>query len=454
RGRVNGGDATAPAAAAGVRDHAVRRRERPVERRSSVLAWLGTVMLCLSVFSGNFRQVTGWLPVDRVVMAAFLLTVLYINWRYERPRFRVVHAILLAQVLWIAGSAALGATLLRADSFYAALDQVIVPSVLFTIAPIAFHSAADRLLLLRALAITALYVGVMSTLQSLGIGFLLFPRYLAEAAVAGEITRAVGPSLQVASNGAMLTMCIAPLIMLLKRSTGWWRLIAALGIVAVSSGAFLTLTRSVWLAWILAVGVYVALDPTLRRPALRLLGALAVVLALLLVAVPPLFEVVSDRFTTQRSLDDRSTTNIAALSMLDTHPILGVGWGRFLDEVDSYVRQQDLVPLTTTHIPAHNIVLSRAAETGAVGAALFLASLIAGPIASVVRSWRGVDREWGIILLSAFGAWLSVAMLTPMGYTFPNYFLWLLAGIVAVPAGATVTTSFRTKRRRASDADV
>jgi O-antigen ligase len=287
----------------------------------------------------------------------------------------------------------------------------------------------DRLFLLKSMTLVGLYLGIMSTFQALGLSGLVFPRYLADGLLTGQINRAGGPFLQVGGNGAAMAMCIPLALLLLQSVRGGWRVLAALSTAACFWGCLITLTRSVWLASLGAFVVYFAMDSRLRKWLPAFLLGLAAALSAVLAWVPGLYEATFARLSTARSIDDRTTTNAAAVSMLWEHPLTGTGWARFLDVVDDYVRQQDLVPLTNTHIIAHNVVLSRAAELGLVGAVLLVAAVVAGPGRAALRVPAPVGQGWRRVLVAMSVAWLCVAMLTPMGYPFPNYMLWAVTGL-------------------------
>jgi putative inorganic carbon (HCO3(-)) transporter len=386
---------------------------------------MAVATLVLSVFSGHF----GSLPLNRVALLGLLVTAVP---RLRAGTFspRAVHALLGLQVVWVLGSAAWTGTLLEPVGMFAFLDEILVPLVMVVLAPVAFARRSDRLLLLKAMTLLGLYLGAMSTFQALGAVAPLFPRYLAEGVAAGEINRAGGPFLQVGGNGAAMAMCIPLALLLCQSAGGGWRVLATVSAAACSWGCLVTLTRSVWLACLAAFFVYFALDPRLRRwlPAflLGIVGGLGAALAW----VPGLYEATVARLSTGRSIDDRTTTNAAAVSMLWEHPLTGVGWARFLANVDDYVRQQDLVPLTNTHIIAHNVVLSRAAELGVVGAVLLLLAVLTGPVRAGLVAPAARDARWQRVLIALFASWLCVAMLTPMGYPFPNYLLWAITGLV------------------------
>jgi putative inorganic carbon (HCO3(-)) transporter len=278
---------------------------------------------------------------------------------------------------------------------------------------------------------TAIYVGGMSVAQSFGVSRVLLPHYLIEGVTGEEVSRATGPFLQVAANGAALAMCVPLCLLLYRVSAARWKVVAVIGLSAALLGCFLTLTRSVWLGGLLSFAIVLVLDRQWRRWLLGALGAIGVAVGIGLALFPQLGSAVVDRLQTERSIDDRTTTNAAAISMLNAHPIAGVGWGRFLDLVDDYVRQQDLVPLTTTHILAHNVLLSRSSELGVVGGVLLMGALVLGPVAVSLRRGQSARSLPHAALLGMFLAWLSVAMLTPMGYPFSNYLLWTFTGVVA-----------------------
>ena len=416
QGRPASSEAAVPAA---------RRRAADPGARPSLAAWLGTATLVLSIFSGHFGPV----PLNRVALLAFLVAAVPML-RAGTYAIGAVHAVLGLQVVWVLGSAAFAGTLAQPTGFFALLDEVLVPLFMVVLAPVAFAGRSDRLLLLRSLAVVGLYLGIMSTFQALGEPRLLFPGYLADGLVQGEINRAGGPFLQVGGNGSAMAMCIPLALLLFQVSHGRWRVVSALSVAACSWGCLVTLTRSVWLAALAAFLVYFLLDARLRRWTPAFLLGTAASLAAALAWVPGLYEATFERLNTGRSIDDRTTTNAAAFSMLWEHPVAGVGWARFLSVVDDYVRQQDLVPLTNTHIIAHNVVLSRAAELGIVGAVLLILAILLGPVRASVVAPAAREAGWRTALAAMFASWLCVAMLTPMGYPFSNYLLWVVTGLV------------------------
>jgi putative inorganic carbon (HCO3(-)) transporter len=397
-------------------------------RRPSALALATTAALVTSVFTGYFEWVPGDVPLNRVALFVMMILALA-SAGYWQLKPSLVHWVLLAQILWVAGSAVWVGTSTDSYAFFAMLDQVMVPSLFFVVGPIAFARARDREILLRGIALVVIYCFYVSVAQAFALGGLIFPRYAAAGLVSGEINRAGGPFLQIAANGSALAMAIPLLLVLFERSAGAWRITAAVAAVMAAAGAFLTLTRSVWIAAVLSIVVAMWFSARLRAWLIPSLLVLAVSLMATLTLVSSVADAVFARFGTERSIDDRTITNAAAVTMVEKYPLTGVGWGRFLSLVDDYVVQPVNGPLTNTHIIAHNIFLSRAAELGLVGAGLLVAALVLGPLRAAVRPRPGIDPAWRHALLASSIAWFVVAMLTPMGYAFSNYLLWLVAGI-------------------------
>jgi hypothetical protein len=160
-------------------------------------------------------------------------------------------------------------------------------------------------------------------------------------------------------------------------------------------------------------------------------GAVAA-LAGLLMLVPGMAPTLIERLTTERSVFDRQNTNAAALRAIAAHPLDGIGWVRFLREGTDWVRQADGYPVTNVDIEIHNVVLSRAAELGLIGAALWVWCVVAGPGMALLR--RSPDRDlgdWRLVFLGYACVWGVCIMVSPVPYVLPNNLLWLMAGFLS-----------------------
>ena len=75
----------------------------------------------------------------------------------------------------------------------------------------------------------------------------------------------------------------------------------------------------------------------------------------------------TERSDDERTVWDRKNLATAAVNMVEAHPLVGVGWGRFKAESADYFRQSRDFPLTATDEIIHNVFLTYAAETGLIG---------------------------------------------------------------------------------------
>lgn len=408
--------------------------------RIPAYVWLFLGSTALNVFSGNSGLMGFPVPPDRVLLLGSLM-LLALEPRRDRLRGVPVYVVMAILTLWTAWSALTVGTLTTANGSYALLDRIMVPFLMFAVGGLIFSSTRRRDLLLQTLTVVGLYLGVVSVLSMVGPQRLVFPRYimdyLANSPMAKNDPRAVGPFLSSEANGMALALCAfaAALLWIRTRNAGW-RALVLITIPASTAGLILTLTRSSWLAAVLGVVLVGLFVPGARRwlALVAVLGTAA--LGAILVAVPSLMELATGRLTTSRSLYDRANTYEAGWRALAEQPLFGIGWSRFIDIGTEWVRQAPDYPITTVTIEIHNVFLSRAVETGIPGALLWIAIVVMGPLTILwrARRSRGELRLWWLFLLFALVVWFVPSMTSPNPYPFPNYLMWLIAGI----AGRTV----------------
>ena len=124
----------------------------------------------LNMFSGHAADVGAPVAPDRVCFAAGMLLLLVDERTWRRPgrRGTVVHPMMLALVLLAASSAWAYGTLFTATGQFALLDRLVVPFVLFAVAPVAFDTPARRLLLLKVLILMGLYLAATAVFEIVG----------------------------------------------------------------------------------------------------------------------------------------------------------------------------------------------------------------------------------------------------------------------------------------------
>ena len=397
------------------------------------VAGLFVASLVASLLSGNSDRLGLPVPPDRLLLVAAFALLLLNGGASELRRLRwlPVHTAMVAMVLWTTWSALTHETLQTSYGFFALLDRIVVPFVLFALAPVVFAREEERHLFLRAFVVVGLYLGVTAVLEMVGAAALVFPRYVMDPEVGILFGRARGPQVQAEANGLVLAACLYFSVLSAGRSRGIWRAVSIASAVICALGVLLTLTRSIWIGTVLGSLVVIVMVPALRRRIVVLAAGAVATMGCVLLAVPGLTTILINRLTTERSVYDRQNTNAAALRAIAEHPIDGIGWMNFIDQSIFWVRQADDYPITNVDIEVHNVVLSRATELGLVGAALWVACVLAGPALAVLRPPRAVDLEgWRLVFVGYACVWFVCILVSPVPYVLPNNLLWVLGGML------------------------
>ncbi|MFT3832860.1 MAG: O-antigen ligase family protein [Micropruina sp.] len=400
--------------------------------RVPLYVWLFLAGLTLTMFAGFTDQIGLPIPLDRPLLA--LAAVLWIaEPGRERLRARAFYAVAAATILWTTLSWMSTWPTADSSTTFALLDRVVMPLAMFPLGAVVFSTAQRRELLLRTAALMAIYAGFTGLAQYLGLRGLLFPRYLATALDLTPTARVGGPWLAPEPLGmvSVLAIFMAGLLVHTSRSS-LWRVIGAVGVVGGSIGTVVCLTRSTWLSAVLAGLVVCLMVPRLRRrlPLALLLGVAFATAALVL--LPEFRDELLQRLFYGRSVDDRQNTNAAALRIIEQMPLFGIGWGEFINQNILWVRQADDYPVTSVVIEVHNVFLSRAAETGVLGAVLWALCFATGPMLGVLaKPQQAWSRHWKLLGIAAFFVWLVPSLTSPNPYLTPNYLIWLLWGVAA-----------------------
>ncbi|WP_432490941.1 O-antigen ligase family protein [Kineococcus gypseus] len=406
------------------------------EVRPPAYVWFFLATIVLNIFSGHWDFLRAPIGLDRLTFAAGVVLLLLDPWAWQRPlRLRPVHVAMATLVLLTAVSAIAHGTLLDRYGLFALLDRVVVPFVMFCIAPVVFSTAARRDLLLKTLVGLGLYLGVTAVLETLEAWSLVWPSYIGDESVGIQFGRARGPFAASEAMGMACSACFFAAALATARFRGSWRAISAVAVVLTAGGVLMSLTRSVWLGTVLGALAVLVTNRRLRRFIPAALAGGAVLVVVLFAVVPGLRASVDERAGTVRSVLDRYNTNNAALRIVEQEPLTGIGWMRFLDVSEDWVRQADAYALTNVNIEVHNVLLSRAAELGVPGALLFLACVLCGPWrAAVQRRYPPGDlAQWYGVSLGLTAVWSVTIMLSPVPYPLPNTLTWLIAGIALIP---------------------
>jgi putative inorganic carbon (HCO3(-)) transporter len=406
------------------------------------VAWILSIGVALSIFSGNWSYIHIPVPLDRVVIFTGIATVLVRSWvAPDAPRVPVrrIHLLLAFLALYAIASSAAANTLTQHEALFELLDRLgIVPFLLYLVAPAAFATERQRTILLWTLTVVGAYLGATAFFEMVGPHSLVFPSYISNPALGLHDGRARGPFLEAGSDGLAMFCCAVAATVLFGRRAQSRRLRYVLGGVVFLCllGVVLTLTRESWLAAAVG-GILAALaSPRLRRfvPIGMLVTAVAVGGAL--VVIPGLRAKVDSRATTQNSLWDRYNSDAAALRMFESRPLLGFGWGSFPTKSPAYYHVARTYPLSAVQ-EVHNVTLSNAAEIGAVGVVLWLIAVVMAAAAPWRRRGPPALEPWKWALIAVVVAWFVQGNFAPVSYAFDNYLPWLFAGVAfGLPAPA------------------
>ncbi len=395
-----------------------------------------TLAIVAAPFAGNWEQVgiPGPLAPERLLLIVGILTVVLRGPAMrDRPplRFAAAHWLLLATAAYATASALVSETLLeRVPGIQLFETFGILPFLVFTLAPVVFPTARERAVLLQGLVALGAYLGLTTLFEMTGPRALVLPGYIADPDFGIHFGYGRGPFADAVANGFGLFSCgLACCVAMQQWRSRGWRAFAVGVAVLCLLGTLLTLERSVWIGTAVGLLVLLAAAGRARRSLVPVaaLTAAAIVAALLL--IPDLGTKVSRRSDQQQTVWDRKNLARTAVAMIEVRPLLGVGWARYTEVNEPYLRQSADYPLTATDEPLHSVVLTYAVELGLVGALLWIASLLLGVGGALLSRGPPDLMLWRAGLAALFAFFLVEQSFVPPT-VFQNLMLWLWAGVV------------------------
>ena len=401
-------------------------------------AWLLSAGILSSMFAGRWGELGLGGPIGphRVLLATGILAVLLRAPPVrDRPRLRLgpVHLAMAAAIAYAVISAIAAGTLGRSNSHFTLIDEFgALPFLMFAVAPVAFATQRQRMILLGSLVAAGAYLSVTALLEQLELYDLVVPSYITDPAVGTHFGRARGPFVEAAADGLALYACaVAAAIAFAVWRSPRPRWFAAAVLVLAPVGLLLTVTRSVWLAAVVGTVVAIGTTAGLRRflVPVAVAGTLTVLATFAL--VPGLAQQARERQDDKAPIHERQNTTAAGLRMIGDRPLLGFGWDRANDHLEDYFRLDPDIPLTGGRAGFHNLFLNNAVNLGVVGFALWL---LAGALAfgsAFTRTAEGDLRLWQVGLKAVLVTWIIVGLSTPASYIFSTMLLWTWAGVAA-----------------------
>jgi len=309
--------------------------------------------------------------------------------------------------------------------------KFFVPFALFHLAGLVFQEER-RLRQFEVFALVVLaYLSFTSIAFLVGAKSLIFPRFILDESLGYHADRARGPLLQAVANGVSLNLLgvLALHAFLRGRIRG---LKAGLLLASLPVAILATMTRAVWLSFVVSIGVLIFLSHNrrLRRicVAVTIVGALGLLIAL---SFDDQRKALSERLHESGPLDFREAVYAGGWQMFLEKPITGWGVNQMPAELARHVsgyKEKELFP--------HNTYLEILVEHGIFGLALYawlmweIFQLGRGLIPRAERDGllnRQFHAMWPVLL----GVYWVNATVVVMNYQFVNGLLFTLAGMLA-----------------------
>lgn len=254
-------------------------------------------------------------------------------------------------------------------------------------------------IVMYTLLIISVYFWVTCVGEKFNIEAIVWPRAIMDRELGiSWFGRSRGPFLQPGITGQFLGWCMmAQAYLLTRKLAAPAKTFLLLNITMSGVGLFLTYTRGSWLATVVGFLVMAAFRPSFRKYV-----AVAVVIGGILVASSAL-RPADDAFLGERlgntsTIDNRLGSLAAAVRMVRDHPLFGVGYFRYLENLPNY-NQGTHIPLygyvargAGKAVPIHDMFIGRASEEGLVSIALVVGLMTTLGIAFWLR-WRTIRGD-------------------------------------------------------------
>jgi len=408
----------------------------------------GLVMwLLLSPTVGSYMKLS--LPAgvpditfDRVVIGCVVLALmLQVVFRTRRlfPSGRIERAMLLFIIMGVLDVVLRSSR--KGEEFLIFFDEYGIPFLFFVAAKNLFRSVDDIRTLIRVLFLVGLYLAFHGMYQFLTHGNLVTAD-AGGAEMLGHLVegRAVGPFLNAGVYGTILVFAFVWTLYLVRFED--WRLaksffIVGLGVIGL--GVFLSLTRAVWVGFLVSLFIVQVFDRKWRKPFALCLGGLILFSAAAWFARSAA-SLVHERLVAEDTVYQRLGSYRVALFMFLAKPVLGYGKdeGHF-----STIRAEYLSKLGYTRAelvadmgPPHNQYLNTLVQYGLVGLLLYgaLVFLMAESAATVMRMFPHPDsaeHQFAVLFYGMLGTYLVQGMFADVGaYTILGPLLYIFAGVL------------------------
>ncbi len=309
--------------------------------------------------------------------------------------------------------------------------KFIVPFTLFHLAILIFRGASERRHFEIFVLFTLAYLVFIALAFLLGARSLIYPRFIVDGSLGFHSDRARGPFLQAVANGMALNMLGILAVVLSKK-----RKVVSLLWLALPVAVLATMTRAVWISFVVSTIVASFLLAEKRRK--RMLLALAIVGLLaamgLVVSGASMKTAISERTTERGPVEARLAVYEAGWEMFKERPLAGWSAGTIYSELGQRMEGYRLRAFY-----AHNTYLALALEFGIAGLVLYavlfvnLFRLARAGSCDEPPGLRSLRRVWPVLL----GVYLFNACFVDMAYQFVIGLLFTVAGLLCAWKEAT-----------------
>lgn len=228
--------------------------------------------------------------------------------------------------------------------------------------------------------IFGLYLTFTGIMEAYRVRELIFPAYITDPDLGIHYGRSRGPFLVSAVMGLALVYIFFNNVLLARYLRGVARTVVLATLPFILVVIFFTATRSVWTSFLLGGVIWLLFS----RARISRAGLICGVLAIAAVVAYGFRENIrsEDRhvggWTDPEPIYARVGLAYSSMAMWADHPLFGVGFGRFRDEVGQYLNDPaDKYQKFSAQTLEHNNFLGILATTGAVGAMLYVLLLLA-----------------------------------------------------------------------------
>ncbi|HEY3862889.1 MAG TPA: O-antigen ligase family protein [Verrucomicrobiae bacterium] len=262
----------------------------------------------------------------------------------------------------------------------------------------------------------------------------VWPNYILDPHLGSHFGRTRGPFMESVAMGRVLSVCFGAWLVLRVEPLAFIRALSVVFIMMLAVAEYFTKTRGPWVGMALICLAFFIYKSPIRKTLMRL-GVLVFICAAC--GLSSKFSVGSKNLFLERqsTITDRIVTWITSIRMIEAHPLIGIGYGRFNDQWPHYFKEGSIE--ITGFDGSHNTFLTMGAELGlpSLGIWLFIGYLLYRRCKRVLDR---LDPAWdlernfviftiGTLWMYYFTGWFSDLKWT----TVQNTLMFIMLGIVS-----------------------